>query len=125
MPTFLYSLIMQDDHPNEDGHNPGPENNENNDIGNDEENDDNDNGGNHCDDDNAPETPDADLPVDVVQELHSKIALLEQKVANCEEISNEPKNGNKILLEQQFSVDKIKDDDSAVFFTLVSLPTNH
>ena len=38
---------------------------------------------------NAPDTPDVDLPVDVVQELHRKIALLEQKVANCEEIINE------------------------------------
>ena len=65
---------------------------------------------------NAPDTPDVNLPVDVVQELQQKIALLEQKVANCEEIINELKNENKILLEQQFSLDKIKDDDSAILF---------
>ena len=68
---------------------------------------------------NAPDTQDVDLPVDVVQELHRKIALLEQKVTNCKEIINELKNERKILLEQKFSLDKIKDDDSAILFTTV------
>ena len=54
--------------------------------------------------------------VDNITQLLQKITLLELKLADCEEMLVEVKNENEILLSRQFSLDKIKDDDSAILF---------
>ena len=54
--------------------------------------------------------------VDNITQLLQKITLLELKLADCEEKLVEVKNENEILLSRQFSLDKIKDDDSAILF---------
>ena len=63
---------------------------------------------------NAPDSPVVEL--DAVQELHRKIAVLELKLADCEEKLKEVQKENEMLLERQFSLNKIKDDDSAILF---------
>lgn len=54
--------------------------------------------------------------VDNITLLQQKITLLELKLADCEEKLLEVKNENEILLSRQFSLDKIKDDNSAILF---------
>lgn len=54
--------------------------------------------------------------VDNITQLQQKITLLELKLADCEEKLVEVKNENEILLSRQFSLDKIKDDNSAILF---------
>ena len=54
--------------------------------------------------------------VDNITQLQQKITLLELKLADCEEQLVEVKNENEILLSGQFSLDKIKDDNSAILF---------
>ena len=54
--------------------------------------------------------------VDNITQLLQKITLLEMRLADCEEKLVEVKNENEILLSRQFSLDKIKDDDSAILF---------
>lgn len=54
--------------------------------------------------------------VDNITLLQQKITLLELKLADCEEQLLEVKNENEILLSRQFSLDKIKDDNSAILF---------
>ena len=54
--------------------------------------------------------------VDNITQLLQKITLLELRLADCEEKLVEVKNENEILLSRQFSLDKIKDDDSAILF---------
>lgn len=54
--------------------------------------------------------------VDNITQLQQKITLLELKLADCEETLVEVKNENEILLSRQFSLDKIKDDNSAILF---------
>lgn len=56
--------------------------------------------------------------IDLVTELRQKITLLELKlsdVSDCEELAK-LKNDNELLLGGQFSLDKTKDDDSAILF---------
>lgn len=54
--------------------------------------------------------------VDIITELQQKITLLELKLGDCEEELTKVKNENELLLGRQFSLDKIKDDDSAILF---------
>lgn len=54
--------------------------------------------------------------VDKITQLQQKMTLLEVKLADCEEKLVEVKNENEILLSRQFSLDKIKDDNSAILF---------
>jgi len=53
---------------------------------------------------------------DVVLELQRKIELLETQLAVCQEKLNEAEKENAVLLEHQFSMDKIKHDNAAVYF---------
>ena len=53
---------------------------------------------------------------DVVLELQRKIELLETQLADCQGKLNEAEKENALLLERQFSIDKIKDDNAAVLF---------
>ena len=53
---------------------------------------------------------------DVVLELQRKIALLETQLADCQDKLSEVEKENAVLLERQFSIDKIKDDNAAVLF---------
>ena len=53
--------------------------------------------------------------VDIITELQQN-NLLELKLGDCEEELNKVKNENELLLGRQFSLDKIKDDDSAILF---------
>ncbi|CAH3133748.1 unnamed protein product, partial [Porites lobata] len=50
------------------------------------------------------------------RQLQQKITLLELKLADCEESLREVKSENEILLSRQFSLEKIKDDNSAILF---------
>ena len=52
----------------------------------------------------------------VVLELQRKIALLETQLADCQDKLSEVEKENAVLLERQFSIDKIKDDNAAVLF---------
>ncbi|CAH3176635.1 unnamed protein product, partial [Porites lobata] len=52
----------------------------------------------------------------VIRQLQQKITLLELKLADCEESLREVKSENEILLSHQFSLEKIKDDNSAILF---------
>ena len=52
----------------------------------------------------------------VIRQLQQKITLLELKLADCEESLREVKSGNEILLSRHFSLEKIKDDNSAILF---------
>ena len=54
--------------------------------------------------------------VDNITLLQQKITLLELKLADCEEKLLEVKNENEILLSRQFSLHKIKDDNSVILF---------
>ena len=53
---------------------------------------------------------------DVVEQLQRQITLLELKLADHEEKLAEMEKENEILLGRQFSLDKIKDDNSAILF---------
>ena len=53
---------------------------------------------------------------DVFLELQRKIELLETQLAECQEKLSEAEKENAMLLEGQFSIDKIKDDNAAVLF---------
>ena len=61
-------------------------------------------------------TPPVDLEVNLVQSLLERIALLEQQVSSCEEKISQLEKENAVLLECQFSLDKIKDDNAAILF---------
>ena len=52
----------------------------------------------------------------VIRQLQQKITLLELKLADCEESLREVKSANELLLSRQFSLEKIMDDNSAIFF---------
>ena len=52
----------------------------------------------------------------VIRQLQQKITLLELKLAVCEERLRDVKSENEILLSRQFSLEKIKDDNSAILF---------
>ena len=54
--------------------------------------------------------------VDIITELQQKITILELKLDDCEEELTKVKNENELLLGWQFSLDKIKDDVSAILF---------
>lgn len=54
---------------------------------------------------------------DVVLELQMKIELLETQLADCQEKLSEADKENAVLLEHQFSIDKIKDDNAVLFYT--------
>ena len=53
---------------------------------------------------------------DCVLELQRRIELLETQLADCQEKLSEAEKENAVLLERQFSIDKIKDDNAAVLF---------
>ena len=55
-------------------------------------------------------------PPNVILELQRKIALLETQLANCQEKISEAEKENAALVQRQFSLDKIKDDNAAVLF---------
>ena len=61
-------------------------------------------------------TPPVDPEVDMVQSLLERIVLLEQQVSSCEEKISRLEKENAVLLERQFSLDKIKDDNAAILF---------
>ena len=61
-------------------------------------------------------TPPVDPEVNLVQSLLERIALLEQQVSSCEEKISRLEKENAVLLECQFSLDKIKDDNAAILF---------
>jgi len=52
----------------------------------------------------------------VVEQLQRQITLLELKLADCEEKLAEMEKEGEIMLGCQFSLDKIKDDNSAILF---------
>ena len=60
------------------------------------------------------ETPQTEA--DPILELQAKIAALETKLANCQRKLREAEEENKILVGWQFSLDKIKHDNSAILF---------
>lgn len=53
---------------------------------------------------------------DIFLELQRKIALLEIELADCQEKLWEAEKEKAVLLERQFSLEKIKDDNAAVLF---------
>ena len=61
-------------------------------------------------------TPPVDPEVDMVQSLLERIVLLEQQVSSCEEKISRLEKEIAVLLERQFSLDKIKDDNAAILF---------
>jgi len=71
-----------------------------------------------CDENSAAEVgcKSSQTESDVVLELQRKIELLETQLADCQEKLNEAEKENALLLERQFSIDKIKDDNAAVLF---------
>ena len=68
----------------------------------------------------TPEAIDSTIPVDpevdMVQSLLERIALLEQQVSSYEEKSAQLEKENALLLERQFSLNMIKDDNAAIMF---------
>ena len=69
-----------------------------------------------CDDfnDTSFETPQTEA--DPILEVQAKIAALETKLANCQLKLREVEEENTILVRRQFSLDKIKHDNSAILF---------
>ena len=69
-----------------------------------------------CDDfiDTSFETPQTEA--DPILELQAKIAALETNVAHCQQKLKEAAEENAILVRRQFSLDKIKHDNSAILF---------
>ena len=61
-------------------------------------------------------TPPVDPEVDMVQSLLERIGLLEQQVSTYEEKITQLEKENAVLLDRQFSLDKIKDDNAAIMF---------
>ena len=61
-------------------------------------------------------TPPVDPEVDLVQSLLERIALLEQQVSSCKEKTSRLEKENAVLLERQFSLDKINDNNVAIPF---------
>ena len=61
-------------------------------------------------------TPPVDPEVDMVQSLLERIGLLEQQVSTYEEKITQLEEENAVLLDRQFSLDKIKDDNAAIMF---------
>ncbi|KAK2570183.1 hypothetical protein P5673_004951 [Acropora cervicornis] len=61
-------------------------------------------------------TPPVDPEVNLVQSLLERIAFLEQQVSSCEEKISRLEKENAVLLQCQFSLDKIKDDNAAILF---------
>ena len=53
---------------------------------------------------------------DCVLELQRRIELLETQLTDCQEKLSEAGKENAVLLERQFSIEKIKDDNAAVLF---------
>ena len=53
---------------------------------------------------------------DCVFELQRRIELLETQLADCQEKLSEAEKENAVLLERQFSIDKIEDGNAAVLF---------
>ena len=53
---------------------------------------------------------------DIVLELQRKIALLETQLADCQQRLSKAEKENMYLLEHQFSLAKIKDDNAAILF---------
>ena len=64
--------------------------------------------------DTSFETPQTEA--DPILELQAKIAALKTKLANCQRKLREAEEENTILVGQQFSLDKIKHDNSAILF---------
>ena len=69
-----------------------------------------------CDDfiDTSFETPQTEA--DPILELQAKIAALKTSVVHCQQKLKEAAEENAILVRQQFSLDKIKHDNSAILF---------
>ena len=67
-------------------------------------------------------TPPVDPEVDLVQSLLERIALLEQQVSSCEEKTSRLEKENAVLLERQFSLDKINDDDNVAILFYTGFP---
>ena len=61
-------------------------------------------------------TSPVDPEVDTIQSLLEKIALFEQQVSSYEEEITRLEKENAVLLEHQFSLDKLKDDKAAILF---------
>ena len=61
-------------------------------------------------------TPPVDPEVDMVQSLLERIGLLEEQVSSYEEKITQLEKENAVLLDRQFSLDKIKDDNAAIIF---------
>ena len=74
----------------------------------------------HVDAQATPETientPPVDPEVNLVQSLLERIAFLEQQVSSCKEKISRLEKENAVLLQCQFSLDKIKDDNAAILF---------
>ena len=68
----------------------------------------------------TPEAVENTSPVDpeedTIQSLLERIALFEQQVSSYEEEFARLEKENAVLLERQFSLDKIKDDNAAILF---------
>lgn len=62
------------------------------------------------------ETESPQTEPDVVFQLQRKIESLETQLADCQEKLSEAEKENAVLLERQFSIDRIKDDNAAVLF---------
>ncbi|KAK2552977.1 hypothetical protein P5673_025689 [Acropora cervicornis] len=69
-----------------------------------------------CDDltDTSPGDPQTEA--NVIHEMQAKIATLESKLSICQEKLREEDEEIEILLRQQFSIDKVKHDNSAIMF---------
>ena len=61
-------------------------------------------------------TSPVDPEEDTIQSLLERIALFEQQVSSYEEEIARLEKENAVLLERQFSLDKIKDDNAAILF---------
>lgn len=69
-----------------------------------------------CDDltDTSPGDPQTEA--NVILEMQAKIATLESKLSICQEKLREADEEMEILLRRQFSIDKVKHDNSAIMF---------
>ena len=81
-----------------------------------------------CDENAAEVECEAESPQtepDVVFQLQRKIESLETQLADCQEKLSEAEKENAVLLERQFSMDKIKTTMLVFYFTPDSRFTRH
>ena len=69
-----------------------------------------------CDDFTDTSPGDPQTEANVILEMQAKIATLETKLSVCQEKLREADEEMEILLRRQFSIEKVKHDNSAIMF---------